>query len=72
MAQENPTKGNLTISIPGTVQSEKQDFFSKLNSFALLMVKDKDERTIFYIPAWTVLVALAAFFIVRVIRSRQS
>ena len=51
MAQENPTRDQTTILILGTVRSEKQDFFSKLNSFSLLMVKDKDERTILNIPA---------------------
>lgn len=66
MAQKNST----TILILGTMRSEKQDFFSKLSSFSLLMIKDKDERTILNIPAWPVLLALAAFFVVRAIRSR--
>ena len=71
MVQEDPTKDQTTILILGTVRSEKQDFFSKLNSFSLLMVKEKDVRTILNIPAWPVLVALADFFVVRAIRSRQ-
>ena len=71
MVQEEPTKDQTTILILGTVRSEKQDFFSKLNSFSLLMVKEKDGRTILNIPAWPVLIALAAFFMVRAIRSRQ-
>jgi hypothetical protein len=71
MAQENPTGGQTTILILGTVQSEKQDFFSKLNSFSLLMVKDKAERTILNIPVWPVLLALAVFFMLRALRSRQ-
>ncbi|MEO6889415.1 MAG: hypothetical protein ABI456_09045 [Ktedonobacteraceae bacterium] len=72
MVQKNPTKDQTTILILGTVRSEKQDFFSKLNSFSLLMIKAKDGRTILNIPAWSALVALAAFFVVRAIRSRQS
>ena len=70
MAQENPTRGQTTILILGTVRSEKQDFFSKLNSFALLMVIDKDGRTVLNIPAWPALLALAIFFVVRALRSR--
>ena len=42
MAQENPTRDQTIILILGTVRSEKQDFFSKLNSFSFLMVQDKD------------------------------
>jgi hypothetical protein len=72
VVQENPTKDQTTILILGTVRSEKQDFFSTLNSFSLLMVKGKDGRTILNIPAWPALVALAAFFLVRAIRSRES
>ena len=75
MAQEKPTGDQTTILILGTVRSEKQDFFSTLNSFSLLMVKDKDGRTLLNIPGWPVLVALvtlAAFFVVRAMRSRQS
>jgi hypothetical protein len=72
MAQKNPTRDQTTILILGTVRSEKQDFFSKLNSFSLLLVKDKDEQTILNIPAWPAIVALAAFFLVRAIRSRQT
>jgi hypothetical protein len=72
MVQGNPTRDQITILILGTARSEKQDFFSILNSFSLLMVKGKDERTILNIPAWPLLVALAAFFIVRAIRSRPS
>jgi hypothetical protein len=72
MVQEDPTKDRTTILILGTVRSEKQDLFSKLNSFSLLMVKEKDGRTILNIPAWPVLAALAAFFVVRAIRSRRS
>ncbi|HLX55457.1 MAG TPA: hypothetical protein VKR83_00385 [Ktedonobacteraceae bacterium] len=72
MVQKNPAKDQTTILILGTVRSEKQDFFSKLNSFSLLMVKEKDGRIILNIPAWPVLVALAAFFVVRAIRSRQA
>ncbi len=71
MVQEDPTKDRTTILILGTVRGEKQDFFSKLNSFSLLMVIDKDGRTLLNIPAWPVFVALAAFFVVRAIRSRQ-
>ena len=71
MVQENSAKDQTTILILGTVRSEKQDFFSKLNSFSLLLVKEKDGRTILNIPAWPVLVALAALFMVRAIRSRQ-
>lgn len=71
MVQENPTKDKTTILILGTVRGEKQDFFSTLNSFSLLMVKDRDERTLLNIPAWPVLAALAAFFIVRAIRTAQ-
>lgn len=72
MAQENPTRDQAIILILGTVQSEKQDFFSKLNSFSLLMVKDKQGRTIINIPAWPALVALAVFILVKAIRSSQS
>ncbi|HLH61232.1 MAG TPA: hypothetical protein VKV20_06060 [Ktedonobacteraceae bacterium] len=72
MVQGDPTKDQLTILILGTVRSEKQDFFSKLNSFSLLMVKGKDEHTILNIPVWPLLVALAAFFMVKTIRSRRS
>jgi len=72
MVQENSTKDQTTILILGTVRSEKQDFFSQLNSFSLLMVKGKDGHTILNIPAWPVLVAFAAFFLVRAIRSRLS
>jgi hypothetical protein len=71
MVQEDRTKDRTIILILGTVRSEKQDFFSKLNSFSLIMVKEKDGRTILNIPAWPVLVALVAFFVVRAIRSRQ-
>ena len=70
MAQENPTRGETTILILGTVRSEKQDFFSKLNSFSLLLVKDRDGRTMLNIPAWPALLALAVFFAVRALRSR--
>ena len=70
MAQKNPTRNSTTILILGTVRSEKQDLFSKVNSFSLLLIKDRDERTILNIPAWPVLLALAAFFVVRAIRSR--
>ena len=72
MTQEEPTSDQTTILILGTVQSEKQDLFSKLNSFSLLLVKDKDGRTLINIPAWPALVALAVFFVVRFIRSRES
>jgi hypothetical protein len=71
MAQENPTKDHTTILILGIVRSEKQDFISKLNSFSLLMVKNKDGKHILNIPAWPVLAALSTFFIVKAIRSRQ-
>lgn len=71
MAQEHPVRDQTTILILGTVRSEKQDFFSKLNSFSLLLVKDKDERTLLNIPAWPVLVALVVFIMVRTIRSRR-
>lgn len=71
MAQENPSRDQTTILILGTVRSEKQDLFSKLNSFSLLLVKDKDGRTVLNIPAWPALVALAVFMVVKVIR-RQS
>jgi hypothetical protein len=71
MAQQNPTRGQTTILILGTVRSEKQDFFSKLNSFSLLTVIDKDEHTLLNIPAWPALLALAVFFAVRALRSRQ-
>lgn len=71
MAREHPTRDQRTIVILGTVRSEKQDFLSKLNSFSLLMVKDKDERTMLNIPVWPALVALAVFMVVRAIRSRQ-
>jgi len=70
MAQENPTRDQTTILILGTVRSEKQDFLSKVNSFTLLMVKDKDGRTMLNIPAWPALLALAVFFGVRALRSR--
>lgn len=70
MAQENLTRDKTTILILGTVKSEKKDFFSTLNSFSLLMIKGKDEKTILNIPAWPVLVALVVFFVVRAIRSR--
>jgi hypothetical protein len=72
MVQEDLTKDQTTVLILGTARSEKQDFLSKLNSFTLLMVKEKDGRTILNIPAWPVLVVLAAFFVARAIRSRQS
>ena len=72
MAQENPTRDQTIILILGTVRSEKQDLFSKLNSFSFLMVKDKDGHTIINIPAWPTLVALAVFFVVKAIRSSQS
>jgi len=72
MEQENPTEDQIVILVLGTVRSEKSDFFSKLNSFSLLMVRGKDGRTILNIPAWPVLVALAAFFIGRAMRSRLS
>lgn len=71
MVQGNPTKDQTTILILGTVRSEEQDFFSRLNAFSLLMVRGKDGRTILNIPAWPILVALAAFFVVRAIRLRQ-
>jgi hypothetical protein len=70
MAQENPIRDKTTILILGTVKSEKQDFFSVLNSFSLLLIKDKDEKTILNIPAWPLLVALVVFFVMRAIRSR--
>jgi hypothetical protein len=72
MVQENPTKDRRTILILGTMQSERQDFFSKINSFSLFTLIEKDGRTILNIPAWPVLVALATFLLVRAIRSRQS
>ncbi len=72
MAQENPTRDQTIILILGTVRSEKQDFFSKLNSFSLLMVQDKDGRTIINIPTWPTLVALAVFIVMKAIRSSQS
>lgn len=71
MAQENPSRDQATILILGTVRSEEQDLFSKLNSFSLLLVKDKDGHTVLNIPAWPVLVALVVFVVVRAIRSRQ-
>jgi len=71
MAQENTTRDQTTILILGTVRSEKQDFFSKLNSFSLLTVIDKDEHTLLNIPVWPVLLALAVFLAVRALRSRQ-
>ena len=70
MAQDNPTRDKTTILILGTVQNEKKDFFSKLNSFSLLMIKGKDVKTILNIPAWPVLVTLVVFWVVRAIRSR--
>ena len=75
MAQKKQTGDQTTILILGTVRSEKQDFLSTLNSFSLLMVKDKDEHTLLNIPGWpvlVVLVTLAGFFVVRAMRSRQS
>ncbi len=72
MAQENPTRDQTIILILGTVRSEKQDFFSKLNSFSFLMMKDKDGHTIINIPAWPTLVALAVFIVMKAIRSSQS
>lgn len=71
MVQENSIRDQSTILILGTVRSQKQDLFSKFLSFSLLMVKGKDGRTILHIPAWPALVALVAFLVVRVIRSRQ-
>lgn len=71
MAQNNPTKDQITVLLLGTVRGEKQDFFSTLNSFSLLLVKEKNGRTILNIPAWPVLLALVAFFVVRAIRSRK-
>jgi hypothetical protein len=65
-------KNKQLQSILGTVRGEKQDFFSTLNSFSLLMVKDKDGRTLLNIPEWPVIIALVAFFVVRAMRSRQS
>jgi hypothetical protein len=72
MVQENPNKDRTVILILGTLRSEKQDFFSTINSFSLFAIKEKDGRTILNIPAWPVLVALAAFLLVRAIRLRQS
>ena len=70
--QGNPTRDQATILILGTVRSQQQDFFSKLNAFSLLLVKGKDEHIILNIPAWPVLVALVAFILARAIHSRQS
>lgn len=72
MASENSSKDQTTILILGTVRSEKQDFFSKLNSFSLLLVTDKDGRILINIPAWPVLVGLVAFIAMRTRRSRHS
>ncbi len=72
MVRENPNKDQTVILILGTLRSEKQDFFSTINSFSLFAIEEKDGRTILNIPAWPVLVALAAFFLVRAIRLRQS
>jgi hypothetical protein len=72
MVQESSARDQITILILGTVQSEKQDFFSKLHSLSLLKVISKDERTILNIPAWPALVALVAFFVVRAMRSRHA
>jgi hypothetical protein len=72
MIQRNLAKDEIIILILGTVRSEKQDFFSTLHAFSLLMVKGRDGSTILNIPAWPVLVALAAFFVTRAIRLRQS
>lgn len=72
MVQESPTRDQITILILGTVRSDKHDFFSKLNSFSLLKVIGKDERTILDIPAWPALVALVAFFVVRAMRAKRS
>lgn len=69
MAQEHGTRKSYTFVILGHVKSEKQDFFSKLNSFGLFMVIDEDGRTRFYIPAWSLLLALVVFFVIRVKRS---
>ena len=69
MAEENLTREQYTYVILGDVKSEKQDFFSKLNSFTLFMIIDKNGRTLLNIPAWPVLVALVAFFVIRAKRS---
>ena len=70
MAQENVTRKPYTFVLLGDVRSKKQDFFSKLNSYTLFMVVDKNGRILFNIPAWTVPVALIAFFVIRANRSR--
>ncbi len=72
MVQKSPASDEITILILGTTRGEKRDFFSKLNSFSLLKVIGKDERTILNIPAWPALVALVAFFVVRAMRAKQS
>lgn len=72
MAKENPSRDQMTILILGTGRSEKQDLFSTLNSFSLLLVKDKDGRTVLNVPAWPALVALVVFIMVRIVRSRRS
>ena len=69
MAQEHVTRKPYTFVILGDVKSEKQDFFSKLNSFTLFMVIDEDGRTRFNIPAWPLLIALVVFFVIRAKRS---
>lgn len=69
---ESPARDQITILILGTVRSEKRDFFSKVNSFSLLKVIGKDERSILNIPAWPAFIALVAFFAVRAMRSKHS
>ncbi len=68
MEQENQKRVLNTILILGTVQSEKPDFLSKVHSFSLLRIIDKDEKTMLNIPAWPVLVVLVAFFVLRAVR----
>lgn len=71
MSQEKAEKDEIMIFIPGYIRSDKQDFFSKLNSFSFILVRNKEGRVIFNIPLWTVAVAmLVAIFALRTIRSR--
>lgn len=66
MSQEKAARKDWLISILGTVKGNETDnFLARLNRFHLLMIVDRDGRTLVNIPAWPLAVALIALLALR-------
>lgn len=52
------------------MEQEQKNIFQRINSISFLQVTNDDGRTLFYIPAWALVVGI--ILLVVMIRSRRS